>query len=392
MTGNGAAVRAGAVRELAGWLLPGDAARDFVGSPAGLWVALGAVAAGARGRAAEELRAVLGVAGEEAGPAVAGVAAECARTSGVFAGVAVWSRVSVRAAYRSGLPGVGFGELGGDARAELDAWVAEVSGGRMDGLPDALDGGADLVLVGVVALGAVWREAFDASRTRPAPFTGADGSVTEVPTMHRRVPAWSAWRVGDGDGHGDGHGVVVELPCAGERAPRVRFVLGPVGAGPDTVVPLAWADAVPEPVRGSVRESARDGGREPVRDGRRGPVGAGGVELALPRFALRGRIDALAWLESVGVTAPARPGADFSGLSPAPLYVSKALQEAVLEVGETGVEAAAVTQVEMTRSAARPLPVERIAFDRPFGVVVLDADGRLPLFVGWRAGGSPVRP
>lgn len=384
MTGNGAAVRAGAVRELAGWLLPGDAARDFVGSPAGLWVALGAVAAGARGRAAEELRAVLGVAGEEAGPAVTGVAAAFARTSGVFAGVAVRSRVPVRAAYRSGLPGVGFGELGGDARAELDAWVAEVSGGRMDGLPDALDGGADLVLVGVVALGAVWREAFDASRTRPAPFTGADGSVTEVPTMHRRVPARSAWRVGDGDGRG----VVVELPCAGERAPRVRFVLGPVGAGPDTVVPLAWADGGPEPVRGPVR----DGGPEPVRDGRRGPVGAGGVELALPRFELRDRIDALAWLESVGVTAPARPGADFSGLSPAPLYVSKALQEAVLEVGETGVEAAAVTQVEMTRSAARPLPVERIAFDRPFGVVVLDADGRLPLFVGWRAGGSPVRP
>lgn len=382
MTGNGAAVRAGAVRELAGWLLPGDAARDFVGSPAGLWVALGAVAAGARGRAAEELRAVLGVAGEEAGPAVTGVAAAFARTSGVFAGVAVRSRVPVRAAYRSGLPGVGFGELGGDARAELDAWVAEVSGGRMAGLPDALDGGADLVLVGVVALGAVWREAFDASRTRPAPFTGADGSVTEVPTMHRRVPARSAWRVGDG------RGVVVELPCAGERAPRVRFVLGPVGAGPDTVVPLAWADGGPEPVRGSVR----DGGPEPVRDGRRGPVGAGGVELALPRFELRDRIDALAWLESVGVTAPARPGADFSGLSPAPLYVSKALQEAVLEVGETGVEAAAVTQVEMTRSAARPLPVERIAFDRPFGVVVLDADGRLPLFVGWRAGGSPVRP
>ncbi|MEU2544618.1 serpin family protein [Streptomyces roseolus] len=356
MTGNGGAVRAGAVRELAERLLPGDAARDFVGSPAGLWVALGAVAAGARGRAAEELRGVLGVAGAEAGPAVVGVAAELARTPGVSAGVAVRSRVPLEAAYRSALPCVGFGGLAGDARAELDAWVAEVGGGRSGGLPDVLDGGADLVLVGVVALGAVWREAFDARGTRPAPFTGADGSVAEVPTMHRRVPARWAWRVGGG--------VVVEPPCAGERAPRVRFVLGPVGAGPDAVVPLGWAEE----------------GREPVR--------AGGVELALPRFGLRGRTDALAWLESVGVTAPARPGADFSGLSPEPLYVSKAVQEAVVEVGEAGVEAAAVTQVEMTRSAARPLPAERIAFDRPFGVVVLDADGRLPLFVGWWAGGS----
>ncbi|MFE5797329.1 serpin family protein [Streptomyces sp. NPDC056503] len=354
MTGNGGSAWAGAVRELAEWALPEGGGRDFVGSPAGLWVALAAVAAGARGRAGEELRGLLGVAGEEAAAAVGEVGAVLGGTGGVAGGIAVRSRVPVHAAYRSALPGVGFGGLGGDARAELDGWVAEATGGRIGALPDALDGGADLVLVGVVALGAVWREAFDASGTRPAPFTGADGTTADVPTMHRRVPAGWAWRVGGG--------VVVELPCAGERPPRVRFVLGPAGAGPDAVVPLAWAD----------------GGREPVR--------AAGVELALPRFALRGRTDVLALLASLGVTAPLRPDADFSGLSPEALYVSKALQEAVVEVGEEGVEAAAVTQVEMTRSAVRPPPVERIAFDRPFGVVVLDADGELPLFVGWRAG------
>jgi len=50
------------------------------------------------------------------------------------------------------------------------------------------------------------------------------------------------------------------------------------------------------------------------------------------------------------------------------------------------VKAAAVTQVAMTRSAAAPRPLERIAFDRPFGVVVLDAEGEVPLFAGWHAG------
>ncbi|MFE1902375.1 serpin family protein [Streptomyces gardneri] len=62
------------------------------------------------------------------------------------------------------------------------------------------------------------------------------------------------------------------------------------------------------------------------------------------------------------------------------------MQEALVEIAEEGVEAAAVTQVTMTRSAAVPRPavVERIAFDRPFGVVVLDTSGEVPLFVGWR--------
>ncbi|MFI8252744.1 serpin family protein [Streptomyces filamentosus] len=359
MTGNGGAAWAGAVRELAELALPGDGGRDFVGSPAGLWVALAAVAAGARGRTAEELRGVLGVAGEEAGEAVAGVGAVLAGTGGVSAGIAVRSRVPVYEAYRSGLPGVGFGGLGAGTGAELDAWVAGVTGGRITALPDALDGGTDLVLVGAVALGAVWREAFDAAGTRPAPFTAGDGTTADVPTMHRRIPAGWAWRAGGA--------TVVELPCAGEGAPRVRFVLGPEGAGPGTVVPAAWAAD----------------GREPVR--------AGGVALALPRFALRGRTDVRSLLASFGVTAPLRPGADFSGLSPAPLYVSEAVQEAVLEVAEEGVEAAAVTQVQMTRSAVRPLPVEPVSFDRPFGVVVLDAEGELPLFTGWWAG-SPDGP
>ncbi|MET9350309.1 serpin family protein [Streptomyces termitum] len=354
MTGDRGVGRAGAVRELAEWALPDDPAADWAGSPAGLWTALAAVAAGARGRTAEELRGLLGTAGQEAGPAVAGMDALLAGTGGVACATSVRSRVPVYAAYRDALPGIGFGGLGPGAAAELDAWVAGATGGRIARLPAALDGGADLVLVGVTALAARWREAFARSETRPAPFTDGRGTVTEVPTMHRRLPADRAWRVGGG--------TVVELPCAGERAPLVRFVLGPEGAGPAAVVPSAWAEA----------------GREPVR--------AGAVELALPRFTLRGRTDVLSLLASLGVTAPLRPGADFSGLSPEPLHVTEALQEAVLEVAEEGVEAAAVTQVVMTRSAVRPAPVERIAFDRPFGVVVLDAEGRLPLFTGWRAG------
>ncbi|MDV5145285.1 hypothetical protein R1T08_13930 [Streptomyces sp. SBC-4] len=62
---DGGADGAGAVRALAAcWLARlGDSGGDFVVSPVGLWLALGAVASGARGRTGEELAGLLGVEG-----------------------------------------------------------------------------------------------------------------------------------------------------------------------------------------------------------------------------------------------------------------------------------------------------------------------------------------
>ncbi|MGW0029698.1 serpin family protein [Streptomyces sp. NPDC003314] len=353
MTRTPPVLRADTVRTLAARWPARIGDGDFVVSPVGLWLALGAVAVGARGRTAEELRGLLGVEGEAAAGAVAGAGRRLAGTDGLAVATGVWARVAVREEFRRGLPGVRFGELGGGAQEELDAWVREATGGRIDGLPLGLDGSEALVLLNALALKASWAVAFPRSLTRDEPFTDGDGVTRPVPTMRRRIPSASVWSV-------DG-ATVVELACAGERAARVRFVLGAEGAGPGEVLPAAWA-------------------------GDREPLGADAVDLLLPRFTLRTRTEANAHLAALGLDLALRPGADFSGLSPEDLYVDEVVQEALVEVAEEGVEAAAVTQVRMARSAAPPRHerVERIAFDRPFGVVVLDAEGELPLFTGWR--------
>ncbi|WP_167357883.1 serpin family protein, partial [Streptomyces silaceus] len=135
------------------------------------------------------------------------------------------------------------------------------------------------------------------------------------------------------------------------------------------VLPLAWA--------AGERRSALDAER---------------VAVALPRFSLRTRVDATGQLGSLGVRWAMSDAADFSGMSPARLAISQVVQEAVVKVAEEGVQAAAVTAVPMRPGGAyRPVRVERVAFDRPFGVVVLDGDGEVPLFVGWQ-GGVPVGP
>jgi serpin B len=361
MGGTELITRADAVRALAErWLplLAGEAGEageeDFVCSPAGLWLALGAAAAGARGETAEELRALLGVAGEEAAEAVTAVARELGRTGALDVATGVWSRIPLLPAYVKALPDTGCGALDRDAQARLDAWVRESTGGRIERLPLALDGSEALVLVNALALKASWRVAFTAALTRDEPFTDGNGDTVPVPTMRQLVSARRVWTV-------DGV-IVVELPCEGEPGPLVRFVLGPEGAGVAEVLPAAWAPAE-----------------------RRRPLAAEAVDLALPRFSLRTRTDAHARLGALGAGLATRTEADFTGLAAErPLWISAAVQEAVVQVAEEGVEAAAVTVVAMTRGGAPPRHelIARVAFDRPFGVVVLDGSGEVPLFAG----------
>ncbi|MFD7750159.1 serpin family protein [Streptomyces sp. NPDC059698] len=341
----------------------GDRAPGFVCSPAGLWLALAAVAAGARGATAAELRALLGTADREAAPVVTAVARELARTGALGVATRVFSRVPVYRAYREALPDVSFAPMD---PAAVDAWVREATGGLIERLPLEITDDILLALVNVLALKARWESPFEGWLTRDQPFTDASGRAVQVPTMAKSVPLSDAWTVGGA--------YVVELRCAPEAggAPgaRVRFVLGEPGAGADRVLPAGWTS------RGSGV-----------------PLDADRVTIGLPRLALRTRVPVTGQLDALGVRLALTDHADFSGLSPEPLRISDVVQEAVLKIAEEGVEAAAVTVVAMPRagSAPRPERVEHIAFDRPFGIVVLAGADDVPLFTAWQAD-APVGP
>ncbi|MFI2782572.1 serpin family protein [Streptomyces sp. ALB3] len=329
---------------------------SFVCSPAGLWLALTAVAAGARTATAAELRTLLGVAGPKAAAVVTEAARHWGRTEGLSVATRVWNGVPLHPEYERSLPDVDFGPV--DV-AEIDAWVRERTGGLIERLPLDLGGGVALALVDVLALKACWETAFDATRTRDAPFTDAAGLSLPVPTMHARVRRGDVWTAGGA--------YVVELRCHAEpggAAPvRVRFVLGEPGAPADRVLPSAWAP-----------EEART------------PLAADAVTFALPRFTLRTHIQVVGQLPALGVRLALDPAeADFSGLAAVPTHLSEVVQEAVVKIAEKGVEAAAVTVVATRSAAPRPHVAQHIAFDRPFGVVVLDGASDVPLFAGWQA-------
>ncbi|NED91997.1 serine protease [Streptomyces sp. SID11233] len=352
-TGAGAVQRLGErwIRELAA---PGGG--SFVCSPAGLWLALAVVAAGARGETADELRTVLGVAERQAADAVTAGVRELAATDALGVATRVWTRVPVYREYREALADIEFGPM--DATG-VDAWVREATGGLIERLPLDISDEMLLVLVNVLALKARWDEPFDPGDTRELPFTDAAGVSRAVPTMCAGRDPWDGWTVRSTQ--------VVELRCRTERpggAPaRVRLVLGEPGAGAADVLPAAWA---PQSLRT--------------------PLDTDVLNIAVPRFTLRTNVQVTEQLAALGIRVATGGTADFGWLSPEPLKISHVVQEAVVKVAEEGVQAAAVTVIAAPGGAA-PVPqrVLRIAFDRPFGIVVLDGSGEVPLFTGWQA-------
>jgi serpin B len=70
-------------------------------------------------------------------------------------------------------------------------------------------------------------------------------------------------------------------------------------------------------------------------------------------------------------------GADFSGLSSSPVYISSVKQKAFVDVNESGTEAAAATNVVLVASTPPSLDV-----DRPFIFVIRDRLSGTILFMG----------
>ena len=373
MPGTAPTEHAPAIRALAGrWFAAvaddpavRGAGGDFVCSPAGLWLTLAVAAVGARAGTAAELSDLLGPTGPDAAATATGAAALLAETDALEVATGVWARTPLYRAFRESLPGVDFAPAGPDA--DLDAWVRRATRGLVDGLSAPPEPDAQLLLVNALGLVSPWENRFETRNTRERPFTDADGTEYGVQTMFKRMPHPNhAWTVLGGSKDPDDAVVVAAMRCRAEyggTAAQVRFVLGAPGRPAEAVLPAAWAP----PEQRQLFDVER-------------------VTLALPRLLLRSQLDVARQLETLGVVEARSTRADFSGMSPEELRIGPVTQQCLLRVTELGVEAAAVTEMTFsTRSASTAVRTRHLAFDRPFGIVVLDGSGAVPLFTAWQS-------
>jgi serpin B len=334
---------------------------DLVLGPTSLHTALLLVRAGAAGRTADEMDAVLHPTGVVAPLRTAGALdaelRERAGTDGVELTTArrAWVDPSlellapyveqVTSAFEASLAEV---DLAGDpeaARATINRWVASATRDRVEELMPAgsVDAATRMVLTDALALDAAWRFPFDPRSTRAAPFHLSDGSVRQVPTMQYEEYLPS--------GRGPGW-VAVRLPYTGDELSMTVVVPDDLATFERRLSP-ALLDEV-------------DAG-----------ITDGGIHLSLPRFTARSALDLVGTLAALGMPSAFGGGADFSGMSREPLFIAAVEHSAVVTVDEDGTEAAAATGVAMAGSHGPTVTV-----DRPFLFVVRDDATGAVLFLG----------
>jgi serpin B len=238
-----------------------------------------------------------------------------------------------------------------DERMRINAWVSRETANTINDLlaPGSIDPNTRLVVVNAIHLKFAWSIPFDASWTHPESFTRSDGTTVSAPFMHTEVGILADF----------GQSTTVGLPLRGDQ---LWMLL--------TLPPPGVALATYEASLSTGSQASSSGGR---------------LDLFVPRFIFTSPTFSLKpALQAMGMTRLfGAETAELTGMCAHPpdgkrLFVGDVTQKAMIEMKETGVEAAAATAVTTT-SAAVPLSV---SFDRPFFVSIVDASAGAVLFLG----------
>lgn len=237
---------------------------------------------------------------------------------------------------------------------DINAWADNATSGKIPALigEGDIDSLTRLVLVHTVYLKGSWQYPFDENQTANGLFHALDGREHSVPMMTQT----------------ETFGYAADDLVQAVSLPLVQGTLSLV-----VLLPREGLFAQAETALSA-------GGLYSVVQALEGVA----VRCTLPRFTVRTRRMLNGDLIVLGMTdAFSVDDADFSGITGIPnLFITLVIHEAVIEVNETGIEAAAATAVAMAPTAIEPAPPIDFTADRPFFYAIYDHEHDVVLFLG----------
>ncbi len=341
----------------------GSSDRSIVVSPYSLHAGLSLAQLGAQGATSKALGELLGT-----GPEISPGYAELSRTllavrgeSTVTIASSVW--VDQNAGLQPNFPSRAKSSFDALVRLvdlssrksgdEINSWIAAGTRGIIPRLlPDGLPPGGTAVLANALYLKSTWDRPFERSLTKEGTFF-ADGRK-EV-----RVPFLSK-----------------EASMSYSEDGEVQTVGINLGQGRFSYVVLVPRERVGlKALSGLVTATRVRGALQSQRTL---------VQLKIPKGRFQGRPKLSAVLKEL-CPLPFGSTADFQGMTKSKSAISNVLHEAVVDMNEDGIEAAAASAVVMVGAAPfgedEPKPVEVVA-DRPYAFAVLDRESSAPMFLG----------
>ncbi len=232
---------------------------------------------------------------------------------------------------------------------DINAWIADRTGDHIKDLVTSdVISNSKMLLANALYFNAAWELPFDASNTKDAPFTLADGSVVNVPTMNGSVVV---------DGYQADGFFVADMPYSD---PGLTMTIVLPDAGQFDAVLAGLNDAT---------LSAAIAAEYPCSE----------CSVALPKFEVSSKPDVTGALTTLGMGAAF--WGDYSPINPE-LTLAQVEQEGFVSVSENGTEAAAATVAEFTDGAIEEPPFGPIVVDRPFLWLVREPTSGAVLFAG----------
>lgn len=255
--------------------------------------------------------------------------------------------------YGAGLKAVDFANDPEAAREMINLWVAAQTNEKIKGLIPAgtLNELTRLVLTNAVYFKAAWQTQFDPADTAEGSFTLLDGSVIQVPMIHR---------IGNMNAAVESGVKLVELPYEGGMYSMVILM----------------------PEAGSLEEFEQSLDQQKL-ESILGTLGNASVNLTMPKFKIESAFGLAEQMEKLGmVDAFDENLADFSGMNGSKeLYISSLIHKAYVNVNEEGTEAAAATAVVMDVTSA-PMNQYDITIDNPFLFLIRENSTGTIVFMG----------
>jgi serpin B len=239
-------------------------------------------------------------------------------------------------------------------RQQIDGWVSQQTQGMIPNLlgPGSITSDMKLVLVDALYFNELWPTPFDPATT--GSFHVSSSQTVQVPLLTDAIQLTGYYSGADA--------VVAELPFTNAHE-AIDFVLPGTATGTLSALEAGLTTAEIQSWFSGLTAQT--------------------VLVTIPKFKIDWASSLIPAFQALGVSAPFQAGqADFSGIDgQTDLFISLLQHEAVLEVNETGVTAAAATAVGIAGNAA-PEWTETFSATQPFLVIIRDKPTGAVLFVG----------
>lgn len=238
---------------------------------------------------------------------------------------------------------------------KINSWCKKNTDGMIPSILDEINPDAAMYLLNAIYFNADWTEKFDPNDTRNSSFTRADGSVVNLPLMHRKA---------------------VVLACESELCSMLRIPFGSGGYSMYVMLPAegkTTSDLIHDMSQQALTDHLNSIDGTPHE-----------VDILMPKFEIKSDIDLIDVLMPMGIQSAFTARADFSNMSNASLCVTEMRQVAKIEVNEDGAKASAVTVSMDGDTSPGPVQYQKAEFhaNRPFLYFILEETTRSIFFIG----------